>query len=197
MAHQAPGLNKILILVLFGLLAWIAGCDNSSHFVNAAGKTITTSAGITLVNGVPANGKLFLLYPGTRDTSYIISYRDGKENGVFKTFYPNGKLRELRFFVNGWKEGEHKGWYEDGARAYVYMFKNDMFEGVVKEWSPQGHLFRDMNYEKGMEKGSQKIYYANGKIKSNYVIKDGIRYGLLGTKNCSNVSDSVFRTTKN
>ena len=28
--------------------------------------------------------------------------------------------------------------------------------------------------------------------KSNYFIKNDRRYGLLGTKNCENVSDSIF-----
>ena len=49
-----------------------------------------------------------------------------------------------------------------------------------------------MNYVKGHEEGSQKMYYDNGKIRSNYTIIAGRRYGLLGTKNCVNVADSVF-----
>ena len=47
-----------------------------------------------------------------------------------------------------------------------------------------------MNYYNGKEQGSQKVWYNNGKIKSNYVVKDGRRYGLLGTKNCTNVKDT-------
>jgi antitoxin component YwqK of YwqJK toxin-antitoxin module len=50
-----------------------------------------------------------------------------------------------------------------------------------------------LNYQKGHEEGEQKWWYDNGKIKANYIIKDGRRYGLLGTKNCINVSDSIFK----
>jgi hypothetical protein len=38
----------------------------------------------------------------------------------------------------------------------------------------------------------QTWWYDNGKVKSNYRIIEGRRFGLLGTKNCINVSDSIF-----
>ena len=53
-------------------------------------------------------------------------------------------------------------------------------------------MIEEFNYKNGQQHGSQKVWYLNGKIKSNYVIKDNRRYGLLGTKNCRNVSEEVF-----
>jgi antitoxin component YwqK of YwqJK toxin-antitoxin module len=50
-----------------------------------------------------------------------------------------------------------------------------------------------MNYKKGHEDGQQQWWYDNGKIKANYIIKNGRRYGLRGTKKCINVSDSIFK----
>ena len=49
-----------------------------------------------------------------------------------------------------------------------------------------------MSYYKGYESGGQKVWYPNGLIKSNYIMKNGRRYGLLGTKNCINVKDSII-----
>ena len=74
----------------------------------------------------------------------------------------------------------------------VYVFVNDEYEGTCREWSSDGLLVKEMNYLKGHEEGSQRWWYDNGKIKANYIIKQGRRYGLLGTKNCMNVSDSIF-----
>lgn len=62
----------------------------------------------------------------------------------------------------------------------------------MKEWSFDGKLSHLGNFENGQEEGSQKMWYDTGKIRANYVIKNGKRYGLLGTKNCKNVSDSIF-----
>ena len=42
-----------------------------------------------------------------------------------------------------------------------------------------------------MKKGA-KYFYNNGKVRSNYLVINGKRYGLLGTKNCVNVKDSIF-----
>jgi len=50
-----------------------------------------------------------------------------------------------------------------------------------------------MNYKNGYEDGRQEQYYDNGKVKANYIMMSGRRYGLLGTKNCVNVTDSVFK----
>ena len=55
-----------------------------------------------------------------------------------------------------------------------------------------GKLIEELNYLYGYENGSQKVWYLNGKIKSNYVIKNSRRFGLLGTKNCVNTSEEVF-----
>ena len=38
------------------------------------------------------------------------------------------------------------------------------------------------NYVNGYESGSQKLWFNNGEVKSNYVIKNNRRYGLLGLK---------------
>jgi antitoxin component YwqK of YwqJK toxin-antitoxin module len=134
---------------------------------------------------------LFRLY-ANKDTSYTIRFENGREHGEAISYYLGAKIKDKRFFINGWKQGQHKGWYENGKLAYVYEFKDDEFNGIVKEWSALGILFREMNYVYGHEEGMQTIRYANGKIKSNYFIKNGTRYGLLGTKNCINVSDSIF-----
>jgi antitoxin component YwqK of YwqJK toxin-antitoxin module len=50
-----------------------------------------------------------------------------------------------------------------------------------------------MTYRKGYEDGLQQQFYESGKVKANYMMLDGRRYGMLGTKNCVNVSDSIFK----
>lgn len=69
---------------------------------------------------------------------------------------------------------------------------NDEYTGDFKEWIASGLLIKHFHYKNGQEDGSQQLFYENGKIKANYVIINGKRYGLLGTKNCKNVSDSIF-----
>ncbi|WP_170299266.1 toxin-antitoxin system YwqK family antitoxin [Larkinella terrae] len=191
MARRAAGRSKLL-----GLLAGLClSCQPSPEtiiFLDAATVRIQTREGITYAGGKPISGVLFEK-DSQGDTTFRVSFLDGKEDGVARFFYPGNRLREERFFVNGWKEGVHRGWYENGRRRFEYHFQNDLFDGSYQEWFPNGKPFRNMHYEKGQESGVQQIWYSSGKIKTNYLIKDDRRYGLLGTKNCRNVADSVFR----
>lgn len=130
-------------------------------------------------------------YPQSRDTMEIRTYHKGLEHGTWKKFYPGGIVRELRYFENGQKTGDLITWWENGQKQSHYLFKNGEYEGTCREWNMEGKLVREMNYHKGYEEGSQKQWYDDGNIRSNYVIIKGRRFGLLGTKNCTNVSDSL------
>ncbi|GAB4042406.1 toxin-antitoxin system YwqK family antitoxin [Spirosoma jeollabukense] len=191
MAQQGPGLSKLLLWLLAGMCSACQQPAESLNYIDASHTQIQTQEGINYIQDRPILGSLFSI-DVQGDTVFIIPFVEGKENGRATFFYPKKRLREERFFVNGWKEGTHRGWYENGKAMFEYHFHNDMFEGSYKEWFPNGKLFRNMNYEKGQESGIQQSWYTTGKIKMNYIIKDDRRYGLLGTKNCKNVSDNIF-----
>lgn len=106
--------------------------------------------------------------------------------------YPNGQLMEYREFRNNMKNGKQIAYWENGNKRFEYIAKNDVSEGELKEWDFNGKLFHLAHYKNGQEEGVQKLWYENGKIRANYIILHGRRYGLLGTKNCKNVSDSIF-----
>ena len=133
------------------------------------------------------------MFAATSDTAEIKNYIAGKENGTWKKFYPNHEIKEVREFNNGKKVGKMIGFWENKKSMLEYNFSDDEFNGTCKEWNYSGQLIREMNYVNGHEEGTQKMFYDNGKIRSNYIMKDGKRFGLLGTKNCVNVSDSIFK----
>ena len=194
MEHPAP------LLVSFLLISWLAfsSCTSreekvSLSLIEVTDEDIKSQGGITYVEQKPYSGTLYKLYPGTADTLYIRKYLQGKEHGHWKQFHPGNELAEHRYFRNGQKEGEHIGYFPGGQLRFSYQLANDVYEGNNREWNIDGSLILDMNYVAGQEEGSQKVWYDNGKIKANYVIKNGRRFGLLGTKNCLNVSDSIFR----
>jgi antitoxin component YwqK of YwqJK toxin-antitoxin module len=111
---------------------------------------------------------------------------------IYKKFYPNKHLMEYREFRNNMKNGKQIAYWDNGNQRFEYVAKDDAYEGELKEWDYNGRLFHLGHYKNGQEEGAQKLWYENGKIRANYVIIAGRRYGLLGTKNCKNVSDSIF-----
>ena len=130
-------------------------------------------------------------YPDTHDTLSVQLYLDGKEHGRWVKYHPDGSLMEERFFDHGKKTGIMKGWWANGQLQSLYHFYNDEYEGECSDWNDKGVLIRRMHYIKGHEDGLQQQWYDDGSVRSNYVIVKGRRYGLLGTKNCVNVSDSL------
>lgn len=186
---QARGRNSFIFFVL----VFFAACTSREKPVmyDAASVDVITKRGITTINEVPATGIIYSL-DGLQDTLYAACYRNGKLHGWSREFYAENKLKSLRYYVDGWKNGIHKGWFENGKQHFIYSFRDDMFHGNQLEWLSSGMMYADLNYENGQEDGSQRVWYPNGKIKTNYIIQNNRRYGLLGTKNCINATDSVF-----
>ena len=193
MARQARFRNSIFI-AFFLLVA----CSQKERIMITQ-KVISTDPLLRSVNGILYRsnglftGTVYSFYEGTKDTAEIKSFLNGKENGEWKKFYSDHSLKEKREFENGKKMGEYIAYWENGSKKLVYKFNNDEYEGICCEWNSRGVLIKQMNYKKGYEEGPQKMFYDNGKVRSNYIMIGGRRFGLLGTKNCVNVSDSVFK----
>jgi antitoxin component YwqK of YwqJK toxin-antitoxin module len=160
--------------------------------------TLKFSANISInndtifLNTIKYSGYLYQLQSNNRDTILVEGYVNGLQNGISKKWFANNKLMEQRFYFNGKKNGTQLAFWENGNKKFQFTAKDDAYEGEMKEWKVDGKLIHLANYKNGQEEGTQKLWYDNGKIRANYVIIKGERFGLLGTKNCRNVSDSVF-----
>lgn len=153
---------------------------------------LTYTNDVVFLNGIKYSGFLYQLSPDNIDTLAIEGYKDGLQTGICRKWFPNKQLMEERHYVAGKKHGKQLAYWANGNKRFEFMAQNDAYEGELREWSIDGRLFHLGNYKNGQEEGAQKMWYDNGKIKANYVIVEGKRYGLLGTKNCKNVSDSIF-----
>ena len=160
--------------------------------INAETPGLKAVNGIIYFNDRLFNGTVFSLFPNTSDTAAIMNFHSGNEDGVWKKKYSKNSYEETREFKDGKKIGEYIAWWPNGNKKLQYEFKEGEYEGTCYEWNERGQMTKEANYKAGYEDGLQKIFYDNGKIHSNFVVVNGRRYGLLGTKNCVNVSDSIF-----
>jgi antitoxin component YwqK of YwqJK toxin-antitoxin module len=161
-------------------------------FVLKSSKNVSVGGDTVYVDNKKYSGFLYELYPKTTDTLSLEGYSDGLLSGVSKRWYENIMLMEERYFEGGKKNGKNTAFWGNGKKKFQFTAKNDAYEGEMTEWTSDGKLYHVGNYVNGQEEGSQKMWYDNGKIRANYVIRNGKRFGLLGTKNCKNVSDSIF-----
>ncbi|WP_445756374.1 toxin-antitoxin system YwqK family antitoxin [Polaribacter sp.] len=161
-------------------------------YVLKSSSNISFKSDTILLNHNKYSGYLYELNPVNRDTILLEAYSGGLQNGVSKKWYATKKIMEQRNYLNGRKIGKQIAYWENGNKKFEFIAKDDAYEGEMKEWNIEGKLIHLANFKNGQENGTQKMWYDNGKIRANYVIIDGKRYGLLGTKNCRNVSDSIF-----
>lgn len=66
--------------------------------------------------------------------------KDGKREGLWKSFYENGTQWSESFYVNGVKNGPTKTWYENGNKRYEGFYSNDAQSGQWKNWDEAGNL---------------------------------------------------------
>ena len=194
-------MNKFLIL----LLIFFSSCKNEEKkisvsnelkkvplvYKDASNYLFEMHQDTLYFNNKKFSGIQYYLYK-QGDTAFVKPCLNGLEEGITKKWYFNKQIAEERLYIDGKKEGIHKGWWENGNKKFEFAVSNDEYTNEFKEWNSNGLLVKHFHYKNGQENGSQKLFYENGKIKANYVIMNGKRYGLLGTKNCKNVSDSIF-----
>ena len=153
-----------------------------------------TSAALELVNGIlyyqkkPFDGLLVSKY---NDSTYKmkLQYRKGRKERFEKQWYENGQLAQERSYSKGIKTGKHLGWWANGTPKFEYHFnERGEYDGSLKEWYDSGQLVRDLNFSNGKEIGSQRMWSSTGKIRANYEVKNGERFGLIGLKKCYSVN---------
>jgi antitoxin component YwqK of YwqJK toxin-antitoxin module len=163
-------------------------------YIQKTSANLSVNNDVVFVDGKRYSGFIYELDKDKKDTISIDEYNNGLLNGTSKKWYPNKQLMEERFYSKGRKNGKHVSYWQNGNKRFEFFAKDDAYEGELKEWSVDGNLIHLANFKNGQEEGVQKLWYENGKIRANYVMLQGKRYGLLGTKNCRNVSDSIFLT---
>jgi len=63
-----------------------------------------------------------------RDREYYLL--DGKMDGEFKSWWPNGQLFVHCYYRNGKFDGEYKSWDENGEMLEHYYYKNGVIVKV-------------------------------------------------------------------
>ena len=182
--------SRLLVFIMF------LGCFNPGETIrlNSSSPEIDLFKNIIIYQDSPFSGLVYKLYPSSNDTLWSCQYKNGMKDGVWKKYFQNGKIKETRLFKQNKKEGDYLGFYKDGSKNFVFQFKNGEYNGTNRVWAKGGAIIEEASFKAGYEAGVQKRWYLNGKIKSNYIIKDNRRYGLLGTKNCVTVSDSLKKS---
>ncbi|MCL2329051.1 MAG: tetratricopeptide repeat protein [Bacteroidetes bacterium] len=130
--------------------------------------------------------------------SDLQNYRNGKQVGEQKEWYPNGQLKSVHSYNNA---GLLSGWYKDYYSNGVLkdsVFYNDKGElhGTAYYYDTDGKLYYTTTYKNGKEEsyiyynkagektrtsslkdGTFATYYPNGAVRKTGVLKNGLNEG--------------------
>ena len=128
----------------------------------------------------PVNGVVY--YKSRSDQlKYEYNYKEGKLDGLCKTWYDDGQLKYEHNYKNGKWDGLRRGWYENGQLHYEKNFKAGKFYGLHKDWYKNGKLKSEYNYiggKYGISDGLQRGWYENGQLHYEKNTKAGKLNGL-------------------
>ena len=154
-----------------------------------------TNPKLTYVNGKylldnePYAGIVYRVLKGF-DVATYSSILNGQLHGTYRSFYASGKPYEVRKYRHGVSVGKHVGYWENtGKLKFEYHYHDQKKEGTQKSWYADGSLAYTYNYQDDRLDGSQQAWRENGSLYRNFVVKEGIRYGLQKSKTCYELRD--------
>jgi hypothetical protein len=116
--------------------------------------------------------------------SYEAEYKNGVRNGLMKTYYQSGKLRQTFHYVNGMREDTAIWYHEDGVIFRKTAFKRDSMNGMQIQYYKSGKVRARLEYVDGLRKPYLEEFREDGRKITTYpvvVIKTKDDYNLNGT----------------
>lgn len=90
-------------------------------------------------------------------------YDNGKEKDTRKRYFNNGKVQSSQVYVENKREGEGKKFYDNGVLQESFTYKNDKRDGLREEFDKKGSLLYQTLYAKGVKQWI-KHYNDQGQI---------------------------------
>jgi hypothetical protein len=97
-----------------------------------------------------------------------VTFKNGIEEGLKKTFYMSGKLRQTFWYENGLREDSSKWYYEEGQVFRITPYVHDTINGTQTQYYRTGEVKAILKYRKGLRIPFLEEYTRDGKLITNY-----------------------------
>jgi antitoxin component YwqK of YwqJK toxin-antitoxin module len=180
------------VLLFFFLLIFCFSCSENRGNSFSAPSALKVLNYDTSLRKIESNwfykGRIFSGYMIQQEKDgrivYTLPIKNGKENGVATGVYNTGEKLVENKFVDGKREGVFKQWWPNGNYRYLFNYENDKMQGNQWVFFPSGKKREAGSYIHGEKQGLQRVWDEQGKLVSNYVIKNNRRYGVIAVKSC-------------
>jgi uncharacterized protein len=99
---------------------------------------------------------------GKGEIKFLYYKKNGKIEGVSKSYYENGNLREETNYKNGLEDGKSRGfWESDGLLCWEKNYRLGKWDGILRNYHSDGSLSKERKYKDG-EVLYKKCFDSNG-----------------------------------
>jgi antitoxin component YwqK of YwqJK toxin-antitoxin module len=98
--------------------------------------------------------------------TYEGDFKDGKPEGLWTTFFPDGKPRWQGIKKNGFNHGPFKMWYENGRKKLEGTYHEGKKHQSSTAWYPDGTRWQHKFYKHGTPTGTWKTWDEMGNLVS-------------------------------
>jgi hypothetical protein len=97
-----------------------------------------------------------------------VTFKNGVREGLMKSFYQTGELRQTFMYMNGLREDSAKWYYQQGQLFRSTPYKRDTIEGIQKQYFRNGRLKAKIGYSKGLRTPYIEEFTMEGKLIGGY-----------------------------
>lgn len=94
----------------------------------------------------------------------VESYKNGIKEGMWKTFYPGGKLFDTKIYKNDILDGPWLQYFEDKTPRLKATYVKGQLEGVATYYGADGKKVAEGRFVKGLRHGVWLVQNAEGKL---------------------------------
>jgi hypothetical protein len=170
--------NLISAILIVTIFISLEGCLNKSGpKKNGETEADTSTVADTGFTGIKQ-------YFSKNFLSYEAEFKNGVRQGLMKTYYPSGKLRQTFWYENGLREDTAIWFHEDGAIFRKTAFRRDSMNGMQIQYYKSGKVRAKLEYVDGLRKPYLEEFKEDGRKITDYpavVIKTNDELSVNGT----------------
>jgi hypothetical protein len=154
-------ISKSLVL-LFLVISIIAGC-------NGKGKVKKESMAVSDTISVSDTGYTGIKKYMSRNVLVKeVTFKNSVREGLMKSFYQTGEVRQTFWYRNGLREDSAKWYYQEGQLFRSTPYKRDTVDGIQKQYYMSGRLKAKIGYSRGLRTTYLQEFTPEGKLIGGY-----------------------------
>src|SRR5690606_13889244 len=93
-------------------------------------------------------------------------YKNGRQHGLYESYYISGQLASRHVFVDGQAHGPYSWYFENGQLMQQGRQVSGLAEGMVESYNVDGGLQSRRNYVRDRPVGPALEYYPEGQLRT-------------------------------